>query len=334
MSLEFERIQKSFGAIKALRGVSFSIVAGESHALVGENGAGKSTLLKILAGLVRADAGEMRWEGKAFSPASPRDAIEHGIGMVYQEMLCFPNLSVAANIFCGREIHRRGILDETAMHERTRTVLGRLQLQIDPSALAESLSTAHRQLLQVARAVAFDCRILVLDEPTTSLTDAEADHLFDVLRELKHAGTTIVYVSHRLPEVFRLCDRITVLRDGGYVATYGRADVTSNDIVKAMVGRELPRRLVHDSTMGGDIDALSISALSKSPHFSDVTLRVGRGEIVGLFGLVGSGRSELLETIFGARRADAGTVKLDGKPIRSIGAAVRGGMGMAPEERK
>ena len=217
LSLQFDHIQKSFGAVHALRGVSFDVAEGEAHALVGENGAGKSTLLKILAGLVRADRGEIRWRGQPFASSSPREAIEHGIGMVYQEMLCLPNLSVSANIFCGREICRFGRLDEAAMRARTQAVLDRLSLRIDPDALAESLSAAHRQLLQVARALAFDCRILVLDEPTTALTDAEADHLFDVLRELKNGGTTILYVSHRLPEVFRLCDRITVLRDGAFV---------------------------------------------------------------------------------------------------------------------
>ena len=225
LSLQFERIEKSFGAVNALGGVSFEVAEGEAHALVGENGAGKSTLLKILAGLVKADAGEIRWRGQPFASSSPREAIEHGIGMVYQEMLCLPNLSVAANIFCGREICRLGRLDEAAMRARTQSVLDRLSLRIDPDALAESLSAAHRQLLQVARALAFDCRILVLDEPTTALTDAEADHLFDVLRELKKSGTTILYVSHRLPEVFRLCDRITVLRDGTFVDTFTTSSV-------------------------------------------------------------------------------------------------------------
>ena len=197
-------------------GVSFDVAEGEAHALVGENGAGKSTLLKILAGLVAPDAGEMPWRGQRLSVSSPRDAIERGIGMVYQEMLCFPNLSVSANIFAGREVCRWGRLREPEMRERTREVLARLRSTIDPDARAEQLSAAHRQLLQVARALAFKCQILVLDEPTTALTDAEADHLFEVLRDLEGGGTTFLYVSHRLPEVFRLCDRITVLRDGGW----------------------------------------------------------------------------------------------------------------------
>jgi len=339
VSLRFERIDKSFGAVHALRGVSFDVAEGEAHALVGENGAGKSTLLKILAGLVRADRGEMRWQGKPFAPSSPREAIEHGIGMVYQEMLCLPNLSVSANIFCGREITRLGRLDEAAMRSRTQQVLDRLSLKIDPDALAESLSAAHRQLLQVARALAFDCRILVLDEPTTALTDAEADHLFAVLRELKKGGTTILYVSHRLPEVFRLCDRITVLRDGSLVDTFTTAHVNTNDIVKAMVGRELgvrrrPSGFVETGSKTGE-PRLSTNRLSRSGYFHGVSLSVWRGEITGIFGLVGSGRSELLETIFGLHRPTAGEICVDGAPVtfRSPRDAARAGIVLVPEER-
>lgn len=338
MSLQFDGIGKSFGAIHALRGVGFDVAEGEAHALVGENGAGKSTLLKILAGLVQADAGEMRWQGRPFAPKSPREAIEHGVGMVYQEMLCLPNLSVAANIFCGREICRGGVLDEAAMHARTRTVLARLHLSIDPAALAETLSTAHRQLLQVARALTFDCKILVLDEPTTSLTDAEADHLFDVLRELQRGGTTILYVSHRLPEVFRLCDRITVLRDGAYVGTHTTSEVSPTDIVKAMVGRELPKRSEGRAEGRSDTradDRLSLAGFSRTPFFHNVNLSVAPGEVVGVFGLVGSGRSELLETLIGLHPPTAGTMHLSGRQVafKSPRDAARAGVVLVPEER-
>ena len=341
MSLRFEGIQKSFGAVKALRGVSFDVAEGEAHALVGENGAGKSTLLKILAGLVKADAGEIRWQDAAFHPSGPREAIEHGIGMVYQEMLCFPNLSVSANIFSGREICNYGRLDEAAMRSRTQAVLNRLSLRIDPDTPAEYLSTAHRQLLQVARALTFDCRILVLDEPTTALTDAEADHMFDVLRELKKGGTTILYVSHRLPEVFRLCDRITVLRDGSLVDTFTTAGVATNDIVKAMVGRELPakarlddaRRAKSETNIGEP--RLSTNRLARAGQFRNISLSVRRGEIVGIFGLVGSGRSELLETIFGLHRPTTGEICVDGAPVtfRSPRDAAAAGIVLVPEER-
>lgn len=343
MGLAFRDIHKSFGAIKALDGVSFEVEAGEAHALVGENGAGKSTLLKILAGLVRPDAGDVWWQGERLRLSSPRDAIERGVGMVYQEMLCFPNLSVAANIFAGRELCRLGRLREPEMRERTREILSRLYLKIDPDALAEELSAAHRQLLQVARALAFKCQILVLDEPTTTLTDAETDHLFDVLSELKAAGTTLLYVSHRLPEVFRLCDRITVLRDGRFVATHERADITPSRIVRAMVGRDLPGRpdrrhgVSPQEPVRADTPAgLSIAALSRPPHFRDISLEVAQGEIVGLFGLVGSGRTELLETVFGVHRAAAGQVRVHGQTVdaRSPRDAARAGIALVPEERQ
>jgi rhamnose transport system ATP-binding protein len=336
VSLQFSGIRKSFGAINALRGVSFEVAAGSAHALVGENGAGKSTLLKILAGLVSPDAGEIRWHGRRLDHTSPRQAMEHGIGMVYQEMLCFPNLTVAGNIFAGREICRYGRLDDAAMRTRTVALLDRLSLRIDPDTPAEYLSAAHRQLLQVARALAFECQILVLDEPTTALTDSEADHLFTVLRELQRGGTTLVYVSHRLPEVFRLCDRITVLRDGDLVGTYDRHAVAPADIVRAMVGRDLPSRSDRPAAVAADKTGLSIGNLSRAPHFHDVSLSVRRGEIVGMFGLVGSGRSELLETIFGLHRADSGDVEIDGHTVTfgSARDAVRAGVALVPEERQ
>jgi ABC-type sugar transport system ATPase subunit len=341
--LEFRDIRKSFGAVHALSGVSFTVAEGEAHAVVGENGAGKSTLLKVLAGIVRPDAGELRWQGRRLDVASPHEAIARGIGMVYQEMLCFPNLTVAGNIFAGRELTSFGALREAAMRDRTRRLLERLSFRVDPDTLAESLSAAHRQLLQVARALAHDCRILVLDEPTTALTDSEADHLFDVLRDIKTQGTTLLYVSHRLPEVFRLCDRITVLRDGGYAGTFDGQQVEPAQVVRAMVGRDLPQR----EPGAGDAAAavassasvpprLELRGVSRVPFVHDVSLRVAAGEIVALFGLVGSGRTELLETIFGLHRPTAGEIRLDGARTTAASArdAARRGLALVPEERQ
>jgi rhamnose transport system ATP-binding protein len=316
--------------------VSITVQPGEAHALVGENGAGKSTLLKILAGIVQPDAGEIRWQGERLHLGSPREALERGIGMVYQEMLCFANLTVAGNIFAGRELTgRAGWLRVSDMRARTRALLDELHLAIDPAAPAESLSTAHRQLLQVARALAFECRILVLDEPTTSLTDAEADHLFAVLEKLKARGVTLLYVSHRMPEVFRLCDRISVLRDGTHVETVERRNVTPEQIVRAMVGRELPPRSAREVEAGAKV-RLDVRGLTRHPCFRDVSLSVRAGEIVGLFGLVGAGRSELLETIFGLYRPDAGEIAIDGRRISapSPGAAAKAGIALVPEERQ
>jgi rhamnose transport system ATP-binding protein len=333
--LEFRNVSKSFGAVQALRGVSFAVAETDAHALVGENGAGKSTLLKILAGILRPDSGHLYWRDQPLDLATPRDALERGIGMVYQEMLSFPNLTVSGNIFAGREIVRGGRLLEREMRVRTERLLDQLHLAIDPDARAESLSAAHRQLLQVARALAFDCRILVLDEPTASLTDAETDHLFAVLEKLKTAGTTLLYVSHRLPEVFVLCNRITVLRDGAYVGTFERDEVKPERIVAAMVGRELPPRAATAGPKTAD-PVLEIRALTRRPHFENISLTVGRGDIVGLFGLVGSGRSELLETIFGLFPAHAGTLLVAGRNVRLSSArdAARTGIALVPEERQ
>lgn len=334
--LEFRGITKSFGAVKALTGVTLSVREGESHALVGENGAGKSTLLKILAGIIRPDGGELRWQDTPLSLGSPRDALERGIGMVYQEMLCFPNLSVAANIFAGRELTASGgRLREREMDARTAGILNELHLRIPAQAAAESLSAAHRQLLQLARALAFECRILVLDEPTTALTDAEADHLFTVLGKLKARGVTVLYVSHRLPEVFRLCERITVLRDGAHAGTFDAADTPPERIVRAMVGRDLPPRADHGAAPGQAQPALAVHGLASRPCFEDVSLSVASGEILGIFGLVGSGRSELLETIFGLRRAERGTIEVGGRRVhlRSPRQAAREGIALVPEER-
>ncbi len=336
--LQFTDVRKSFGAVKALRGVTFGVAAGDAHALMGENGAGKSTLLKVLAGILQPDGGDVHWRGERLHLRSPREALERGIGMVYQEMLSFPNLTVTGNIFAGRELTRGGRLRHAEMRERTTAILGELHLDISPDAAADSLSVAHRQLLQVARALAFKCQILVLDEPTTSLTDGETDHLFAVLERLKAGGVTLLYVSHRIAEVFRLCDRITVLRDGAFVETCDRRSVTADHVVRAMVGRELPPRAARarDAYADTTTPVLAVESLARRPAFTNVTLSVRPGEIVGLFGLVGSGRSELLETIFGLFTPDAGTIRVEGQlvPASSPRAAARAGIALVPEERQ
>ena len=336
-ALEFVDVRKSFGAVRALGGVSFRVERGEAHAVVGENGAGKSTLLKILAGITRPDAGTIRLNGEPFDHGSPREAVAAGVGMVFQERLACPNLSVAANIFIGRELTTRfGRLDHAAMRLRIAALLRDLGVDISPDVLLEHVSAANAQLVQVARALAFDCRVLVLDEPTTSLTDAEVDRLFRILSQLKSRGVTLLFVSHRLPEVFRLCDRITVLRDGSHAGTFDRAATTTEDIVRAMVGREPPARVDRPAVDVSGPPALSIRGLSRRDAFTDISLDVHRGEIVGLFGLVGSGRTELLESIFGIAPPDRGQLVVTGQPI-SIGSpvdAMKAGLALVPEDRQ
>ncbi len=336
-ALRFVDVHKSFGAVHALAGVSFAVAKGEAHACVGENGAGKSTLLKILAGTVRPDRGEIHLDGARVDHASPREAVAGGVGMVFQERLAFPNLTVTANIFAGREMTRAGgRLDEPAMRARTSALLADLHLAFSPDARMDHVSAAHAQLVQVARALAFDCRLLVLDEPTTSHTDGEVDHLFRILLDLKAKGVTILFVSHRLPEVFRLCDRITVLRDGRYVDTLVTRGTTPGAVVRAMVGREPPARVERPAVSKAAAPVLSVSRLSRAPWFDDVSFEVRPGEIVGVFGLVGSGRTELLETIFGLARPDAGTLSVGGMAAQPASAreAMRSGLALVPEDRQ
>jgi ABC-type sugar transport system ATPase subunit len=337
-SVEFRHVDKSFGAVAALRDVSFAIGDGESHAIVGENGAGKSTLLKILAGGIHPDAGELRIDGRAVTLAGARDALGRGVGFVHQELLAFPNLSVTANIFAGRELTGRvGWLRGDEMRERARRLLERLRLPVSPDATVETLPVAYRQLLQVARALAFDCRTLALDEPTASLTAAEAERLFECLDGLRRSGVTLIYVSHRLPEVFRLCRRITVLRDGRYIGTFDRDRATADDIVQAMVGRTIPPRTAAARTPASDAPPLlQLAGLTRRPCFENVSLAVRPGEIVGLFGLIGSGRTELLETVFGLHRADSGSIAIGAVPqhFSSPRQAARAGVVLVPEDRQ
>jgi rhamnose transport system ATP-binding protein len=335
-AVEFQHIDKSFGAVAALRDVSVSIADGEAHAIVGENGAGKSTLLKILAGIFGPDKGRLLIAGEPVALAHPRDALSRAIGLVHQEMQAFPNLSVAANIFAGRELTGPfGWLRNGAMHDRAAALLARLGVPVRPDAPVDALSIAHRQLLQIARALAFECRTLALDEPTTALTAAESEHLFRILDDLRRSGVTVVYVSHRLPEVFQLCDRITVMRDGRVVRTVSRHEVTTDDVVQAMVGRSIPPRAARPAGRGTGV-RLQLDGLSRAPCFRDVSLSVAAGEVVGLFGLVGSGRSELLETIVGVHHADRGSVAVDGAGVRfrSPRAAARAGVVLVPEDRQ
>jgi ABC-type sugar transport system ATPase subunit len=336
-AVAFQHIDKAFGAVTALRDVTFSVAPGECHAIVGENGAGKSSLLNILAGSLQPDRGQLVLGGTPAALANPRDALSRGIGLVHQEMLAFPNLSVAANIFAGREIRNRfGWLDEAKMRARSRELLARLRLPISPEADVDTLPLAHRQLLQVARALAFDCRLLALDEPTTSLTAAETEQLFRILEDLRLAGVTILYVSHRLPEVFRLCHRITVLRDGRFVDTFERDAVSRDDVVRAMVGRSIPQRPPGRATTPAKEPRLCVTDLTRHGSVENVSVSVAPGEIVGIFGLVGSGRTELLETIAAVRSADAGSIAIDGHFVRarSPRQAARAGIVLVPEDRQ
>ena len=326
--LEVRNISKSFGGIRVLEAIAFDVRRGEVHALVGENGAGKSTLMNIVSGVATPDAGEMLWENRPFRLEGPRDAQALGISFVHQELALVPQLSVAENVFLGRHPVRRGLVNSREMHERTRRVLGGLGREIDSGRPVAELSLAERQLVEIARAVAFECRLIVMDEPTAPLADHDAEALFRSIRLLRARGVSVIYISHRLKEIFEISDRVTVLRDGKHVLTKPTPEVTHEELVRAMIGTELKERLESEASGSAQSEeALRIEG--------PISLTVHRGEIVGLAGLAGAGRTRLLEWLFGAGRAHC-EVLVGGRRVtlRTPVDAVRNGLALVPDDRK
>jgi len=333
--IEFHGVSKSFPGVQALADVSFSIEAGQCHALLGENGAGKSTLGKILAGIEQADAGEIRLAGRAVRFHSPREASAAGVGIVHQELVFCPNLSVAENL-CLHDLPRRGVMvDRQEMRRRATAALAQLDLSIDVDLPVQALSIAQEQLVQIAAAVSHGARVLIFDEPTSSLGQHEVQKLFQLIRRLQADGVTVIYISHRLEEIFELCQRVTVLRDGRVVATKNVAETNRDELVRLMVGRELLTATYQPHVKAGDV-RLSVQRLSSPGKFSDISFEVHAGEIVGLAGLVGAGRTEIALAIYGHDPHATGQLRLDGKPIRisSPRAAIRRGIALVPEDRK
>jgi ABC-type sugar transport system ATPase subunit len=334
--IRFDAIAKRFGGVQALDDISFSIARGEVHGLMGENGAGKSTLGKILAGIHAPDAGRIELDGKTVAFRSAADALRAGVGMVHQELAFCPDLSVAENL-CLSHLprHWRWFADRTESVRRAERILYAIGVQIDVRRPMRELSTAQEQLVQIAAAVATDARVLVLDEPTSSLSETESLRLFDLIRRLRGRGVTIIYVSHRMPEVFELCDRMSVLRDGRYVGTVRRDATSPDELVRLMVGRVIERREPrHLERQPGRV-VLAASDIGSTEGVIDANLTVRAGEIVGLAGLVGAGRSELARAIFGLD-ACRGRVEVDGVPLppASPRAAMAAGVALVPEDRK
>ena len=334
--LEFHGITKRLPGVLALDGVGFTVERGTCHALIGENGAGKSTLGKILAGVQTADSGEMLLDGKVIAPDSPLAARELGIAMVHQELAFCPNLSVAENLCLGDLPRYFGFVDRAELRQRARAMLATIGADIDPDVIIGTLSTGREQLVQIAAAVGTGARVIVMDEPSSSLSAAETAELFKLVRALKSRGITLIYVSHRLEELFALCDHITVLRDGQHVATERIADTTPHRVVTQMIGRELliatPNHLARP--LGNEL--LGIEALASPRKFSDISLSVRAGEIVGIAGIVGAGRSEVAEAVFGLDPAATGRVRVKNVPLPlgSLEAALAAGVGLVPEDRK
>ncbi|HWE36545.1 MAG TPA: sugar ABC transporter ATP-binding protein [Isosphaeraceae bacterium] len=342
--LRMEGITKHFGGVHALEGVDFEARAGEVHALCGENGAGKSTLMKVLAGAITDFGGRVVLEGEPVAFSGPRAAEDAGIRIIYQELNLVPDLSVAANIFLGRERRNAlGLLDDRAMEREARRLFERLGAPIPVRARVGDLRIGDQQMVEIAKALMFEAKILVMDEPTSALSDAEVARLFRVIGDLRAAGTSVIYISHKMNEVFTLADRVTVLRDGRFVATAPRSEASPEQVVRWMVGREIGAFAFEPHKVGEkailQVEGLGMASPPGSgrPSLSGITFELHRGEVVGVAGLLGAGRTELLEALFGAGPAPpTGTIALDGRPsrFRAPAEAIDAGVALVTEDRK
>ena len=321
--------------VKILDKVDFSLEKGEVHILVGENGAGKSTLMKVLGGLIPPDEGEILLDGKPVRPRSARDALDLGIGFIHQELNLCGNLSVRDNIFMGRELTHKGMKDGKEMRRRSEELLKEMGVNIDPDTLVKNLSTAQQQIIEIAKVFSYDCRIIIMDEPTSSLTKTEIDILFRLIHRLKAQGVSIIYISHRLEEFERVGDRLSVLRDGQYIGTLEKEAFHVDRIVSMMVGRALGAMYENTHVPGGE-RVLEVRDLRLEPHTAPISLHVNRGEIVGIGGLVGAGRTELAKSIFGYRKSFGGQVLYNGTPLKKLDPAllIRAGIIYLTEDRK
>jgi inositol transport system ATP-binding protein len=342
--LRMSGISKRFPGVQALDNVGLEVASGEVHALLGENGAGKSTLLKILSGAQQPDAGSISLDGQPATLATPQDAQRLGVVTIYQEFTLAPNMSVAENVFIGREPGAGPFVNGRKMAADTRAITDRLGLGLKPHALVRDLSVAEQQMVEIARALSMQSRLIVMDEPTSALSAAEVEKLFRIIRDLKAHGLGIIFVTHRLEEVMRICDRYTVLRDGRQVGGGKISDTDIDGIIRLMVGRQVEALFAHRAPARTGAVALRVERLSRRGTAQDqnatvldnVSLEVRRGEILGLAGLVGAGRTELARAVFGADPFDSGRVFIDGQPaaIRSPQDAIRRGVGLVPEDRK
>jgi ribose transport system ATP-binding protein len=337
--LTMSGIVKTFPGVRALDGVDLEVRAGEVHCLLGQNGAGKSTLIKVLAGAHQPDEGVITWRGEPATLGSPVAALKMGVATMYQELDLVEGLSVAENIFLGHEPATFGFTNRRSANNQTRKLMARLgHPEIPPSREVGLLSAAGQQLVSMARALVHDARLIVMDEPTAALAADEVDNLFRVVEDLTDDGVAVVYISHRLEEIRRIGDRVTVLKDGRTVGTNMPADTPTSELVNLMSGRQVETVFPHRdvSTVDEDNELLRVENLSRGGEFEDVSFTVRAGEIVGIAGLVGAGRSEVLETVYGARKSDTGSVWVNGKRLKpgSVMAAVAAGIGLAPEERK
>ncbi|WP_145037814.1 sugar ABC transporter ATP-binding protein [Paenibacillus sp. Y412MC10] len=336
--IQMEGIMKEFPGVLALNNCRFDLRAGEVHALMGENGAGKSTLMKILTGVYQKDAGTIEFKGQPVELSNPKAAQDAGISMIHQELNLAPDLTVAQNIFIGREPRRklRLFLDDRALHRQVKELFERMGLDMDPSIKVSELTVAKQQMVEIAKALSYNADVLVMDEPTAALSETEIEDLFRIIRQLRESGVGIVYISHRMDEIKRITDRITVMRDGQYIDTVSTAEVTTQDIISKMVGRQIYETSKPERTADERETVLEVIGLNQGRTLKDINLTLKKGEILGIAGLVGAGRTELARAIFGADRIQSGEIRVHGRKVTIKGPhdAVRQGIGYLSEDRK
>ena len=333
--LELHGITKIFPGVRALNNVQFDLRPGEIHALMGENGAGKSTFIKVIMGVHQAEEGEMRLHGKPVHFKSTRDAQKAGIAAIYQHVTAYPHLSVAENIFTGHLKKRFGIVQWKAMYDEADKLLQELNADFDSRALMGNLSVAQQQMVEIAKALSVNARIIIMDEPTAALTKRESEELYRITRKLRDEGVSIIFISHRFEDMYALATRVTVFRDANYIGTYNVDEITNADLIKAMVGREINDLFPKPEVQLGE-EVLRVENLSRTGFFKDVSFHVNRGEILGLTGLVGARRTEVVQTIFGAEKLTSGKIYLEGKEvkIKNPTTAMKLGIGLLPENRQ
>ena len=330
-------IEKQFPGVKALDHARLQLRPGSIHALMGENGAGKSTLMKCLFGIYKKDAGSIRMNGKEINFTNPRNALDHGVAMVHQELNQVLYRSVMENMWLGRFPLKAGLVDHKKMYNDTKAVLDDLEIKVDPKAIIGTMAVSQRQMLEIAKAVSYNAKILVLDEPTSSLTSEEVEHLFRIMRRLCDQGVGIIYISHKMDEIKRISDEVTIMRDGQWISTDKTENLSTDDIIKRMVNREMTNRFPAKDNVPGDV-LMEVSHLTGKymPTCQDVSFELRAGEVLGVAGLVGSRRTELLSTIFGIMARESGEIKLNGKPIsnKTPRQSIKNGFAMLTEERR
>lgn len=335
--LEIRNLSKSFAKNKVLNGINLSVKKGSVLGLMGENGAGKSTMMKCLFGIYARDEGQIFLEGKPIDFSSPKEALENGIAMVHQELNQCLDRTVTDNLFLGRYPLKFGIIDEKKMFREANKLFSSLNMSVNPNTIMRTMSVSQRQMVEIAKAVSYNAKIIVLDEPTSSLTEPEINKLFSIVRELKGRGVSFVYISHKMDEIFQICDEVAVLRDGNMVLQKTAKELEMEELISAMVGRSLDKRFPDvDNTPGKEYLEIKNLSTKYEPHLEDISFSVRKGEIFGIYGLVGAGRSELLEAIFGTRTIATGEIIVDGKKLRFKNAkeAMSHNFAMVTEERK